>query len=173
VVRNSEITHPLSEIAGVSVDASRAGNRSPGYRIVITLASGARVPLTPSYGSGKGAKEHSAAAIRTFLNLPQLPEIQIPGFTDMFKLMFDPDGAKRLGEMFGGPAAEYEAIVRRDPGNLEARKQLGVALAMQNKPGEARAHLEAARDLAAQRGNAKLAAEIDETLRRMHDASRG
>lgn len=171
LVRNSEITHPLSEITGASVDTSRASRGSPAYRVALVLASGAHVPLTTSYSSGKSAKEQSAAAIRQFLNLQQGPEIKIPGFGGMLKMMFDPAAAQRLGETFGGPVAEYEAIVRREPDNLEARRQLGLALAMQGKPRDAREHFEAARGLAVQRGNPALAAEIEEVLGRMDDAT--
>lgn len=170
LVRDSDVTHPLSEVSGVAVDASPSANPSRGYRIGLTLASGARVPLTTSYSSGKSGKEQTAAAIRQFLGLQHVPEVEIPGFGDMARLMFDPNAAERLGEMFGGPVSEYEAILRRDPDNLDARRQLGLALAMQGKPREAREHFEAARGLAASRGNAALAAEIDETLRRMNDA---
>ncbi len=172
LLRNREATHPLQEIAGASVEASPSGNPSRSYRVALTLSSGARVPLTTSYSSGKDDKEQVAAAIREFLNLQQAPEVRIPGFGDMFKLMFDPNATERLGGMFGGSVSEYEANVRRDPDNLEARRQLGLALAMQNKPREAREHFEAARDLAASRGNRALAAEIDETLARMNDAAR-
>lgn len=170
LIRNSDVTHPLPEVAGVAVDASPSANPSRGYRMAVTLASGARVPLTTSYSSGKSGKEQTAAAIRQFLGLQHVPEAGIPGFGDMARLMFDPNAAERLGEMFGGPVAEYEAILSRDPDNLEARRQLGLALAMQGKPREAREHFEAARGLAARRGNTALAAEIDETLRRMTGA---
>ena len=170
LLRTSDITHPLDQIAGVIVEASRSAKASRGSRMAVTLASGARVPLTASYSSGKSGKEQAAAAIRQFLGLQHVPEVEIPGFGDMARLMFDPNAAQRLGEMFGGPITEYEAILRRDPDNLDARRQLGLALAMQGKPREAREHFEAARGLAASRGNAALAAEIDETLRRMNDA---
>lgn len=170
-VRNSEITHRLSEVAGASVEASRASRGSPAYRVALVLASGARLPLTTSYSSGKAAKEEDAATIRAFLNLKQGPEIQIPGFIDMLNLTVDPNAAQRLGEMFGGPVAEYQELVRREPDKLEARKQLGLALAMQNKPHEAREHFEAAREIASRHGNQALAAEIDDTLKRMNDAA--
>lgn len=174
ILRNSEVTHPLDQISGTSVESSKSAKSSRGYRIALTLASGARVPLTTSYSSGKSGKEQTAAAIRQFLGLAHVPEVEIPGFGDMARLMVDPNAAERLGEMFGGPIAEYEATVRRDPGNLEAHRQLGLALAMQGKPSEAREHFEAARRLAASRGNGALAAELDEILRRMNDAaSRG
>lgn len=172
LVRNSEITHPLAEIVAVAVEASATGNPSRSYRVALTLTSGVRVPLTSSYSSGKGDKEQRAATIRQFLDMRETPEVPMPGFRDMVGMMFDPNAAERLGEMFGGPVAEYEALVRRDPGNLEARKQLGVALAVQGKPREAREHLQAARDLATERGNPELAAGIDTMLRRMNDAAR-
>jgi len=171
LVRDSDVTHPLSEVSGVGVEASPSANPSRGYRIALSLASGVRVPLTTSYSSGKAGKEQAAAAIRQFLGLRHIPPAEIPGFGDMFKLMFDPNAAERLGEMFGGPVTEYEAILGREPDNLDARRQLGLALAMQGRPREAREHFEAARALAVSRGNAALAAEIDETLRRMHDAA--
>lgn len=174
LLRNNETAHQLPDIAGVDVQASPAARSSRGYRIALALASGVRVPLTTSYSSGKSGKEQTAAAIRQFLNLQHVPEVEIPGFGDMARLMFDPDAGQKLGQMFGGPTAEYEEILRRDPDNLEARRQLGLALAMQGKPREAGEHFEAARDLAARRGNPELAAEIDEMLRRMNDAaSRG
>ncbi len=172
LVRNRDLTHPLPEIAGASVETSRSGKPSRGYRVALTLSSGARVPLTTSYSSGKDSKEQTAAAIRQFLNLREGPAITIPGFGDMFKLMFDPNAAQRLGEMYGGPVSEYEEILRVDPDNLDARQQLGLALAMQNKPREAREQFEAARVLAVRGGNRALAAEIDEVLSRMNDAAR-
>jgi hypothetical protein len=173
VVRNSETAHALSEVVSVGVHQSHSGRPSRTHRLVLGLSSGARVPLTPIFSSGKADKDRVAATIRQFLDLQELPETPIPGFGDMFRTMFDPNAGKRLGELFGGSTSQLEELVRRDPGNIEARQQLGTALAMQNRVAEAREHLQAARGLAASRGNPALAAQLDEMLARMNDAASG
>ena len=108
-VRNSEITHPLPEIAGVSVETSRASRGSPSYRIALELASGARVPLTTSYSSGKSGKEHSAAAIRKFLNLPEAPEVKMPGFGEMVKAIVD-SASPREHDEIPRPSREQRGV---------------------------------------------------------------
>jgi hypothetical protein len=90
----------------------------------------------------------------------------------MFRIMRNPDPAQRLAELTGGASAEYEAVLRRDPDNIEALRQLATALALQNRAAEARPYLEAARDNAAGRGNAALAAQLDEMLKRLDEATR-
>lgn len=171
LVRSRETVHPLSEVVSVGVHQSASGRPSRTHRIVLGLSSGATVPLTPTFSSGKPDKDRVAATIRQFLNLQELPEVPVPGFRDMVGMMFDPNAAARLGDMFGGSTAQLEALVRQDPGNIEARQRLGTALAMQNRVAEAREHLQAARGLAASRGNSALAAELDEMLARMNDAA--
>lgn len=82
LLRNQEIGHALNEIVKVDVVASPSGNPSRAYRIVLTLASGERVPLTSSYSSGKDDKERIAVTVRRFLNLRNPPE-KMPGFGEM------------------------------------------------------------------------------------------
>lgn len=171
LLRNSETGHPLGEVVSIDVEASPSANPSRAHRLVLGLSTGARFPLTSSYSSGKQDKEQTAGVIRQFLDLRGAPDVPLPGFRDMVSMMFDPNAAERLGEMYGGAVAAYEEIVRREPDSIEARRQLGVALALQNRGAEARPHLEAARDLAARRGNPALAAEIDEMLRRLNQAA--
>jgi hypothetical protein len=171
VVRNRETAHPLGEVVSVGVHQSASGRPSRTYRLVLALSSGARVPLTPMFSSGKADKERLAGEIRQFLGLQEEPDVPIPGFRDLFRLMVDPNAATRMGEMLGGSTAQLEAMVRQDPGNIDARQRLGTALAMQNRVAEAREHLQAARGLAASRGNAALADQLDEMLTRMNDAA--
>lgn len=167
LVRNSETAYPLTEIVAVSVYAGRTARPSRTYRLELTLSSGGQVPLTPSFSSGKRDKEQTAAAIRQFLELQEEPDVPIPGFGEMFRMMFDPNAASHLKEMYGGAVSDYEAIVRRDPDNVDARRQLALALAMQNRPLEARQQLEAARGLAISGGNQGVRAEIEEMIARL------
>jgi hypothetical protein len=173
LIRNKELIHPIDEITQVRVVQGNSSANSPSrtYTIVAALRSGARVQIPSHTGGGKAQKEQLAADIRGFLNLADMPEPKIPGFGDLFALMRDPNPAQRLGEMFGGTATELEAIVRRDPANLEAREQLATTLAMQNRPAEARAHLVAARDLAKQRRNDDRVARLDEMIARLTSAA--
>lgn len=97
ILRNEEIAHSLGEIVDVDVFASASGNPSRAYRVDVTLASGERVPLTPSYSSGKDDKERVAATVREFLNL-QAPA-KMPGFGEMVGMMFDPDAAERVQKL--------------------------------------------------------------------------
>lgn len=90
LLRNHEIGHALSEIVAVTVVASASGNPSRAYRLAVTLASGERVPLTPTYSSGKGDKERMAATVRRFLNLQDAPA-KMPGFGEMVGAVFHPD----------------------------------------------------------------------------------
>jgi hypothetical protein len=141
IVRNSQITHPLQEIAGASVESSRSGRPSRSYRVALTLSSGARVPLTTSYSSGKDDKEQTAGAIREFLHLPA-PEPGMPGFGEMVGLMFAPDAAERLSHLLDGPVDDLE---------------------------QARAHVTAARDMARSRGDHAQARTLDLTLQKLMD----
>jgi hypothetical protein len=86
LLRNREIGHALSEIVKVDVHASASGNPSRAYRVVLTLASGERVPLTSSYSSGKDDKEQMAATVRRFLSLQNSPDT-MPGFSEMAGMM--------------------------------------------------------------------------------------
>lgn len=97
ILRNNEIAHALGEIVDVDVVASASGNPSRSYRVVLTLASGEHVPLTPSYSSGKDDKERLAATVRQFLNLQQGPAM--PGFGEMVGMMFDPNAVERVQKL--------------------------------------------------------------------------
>ncbi|HEX6322374.1 MAG TPA: hypothetical protein VFZ36_01510 [Vicinamibacterales bacterium] len=90
VVRSRETVHPLSEVVSVGVEQSAAGRPSRTHRIVLGLSSGARVPLTPTFSSGKPDKEGVARMIREFLGLPEGPGAP-PGFREMVTVMFDRD----------------------------------------------------------------------------------
>jgi hypothetical protein len=115
LVRNNEITHSLEDIVSVRVDASHSGNPSRSYRITLGRSSGDPVPLTTDYSSGKGDKDRLAGVIREFLS--EAPEVPLPGFRDLFRLMNDPDAAARLSEMYSGPEARV---------HLEAARQAAI-----------------------------------------------
>lgn len=68
-MRNSLILHSISEITGVEVEASPSGTPSRAHRLVLTLASGSRLPLTTSYSGGLKDKQRLAGTIREFLGL--------------------------------------------------------------------------------------------------------
>ncbi|MDQ3068509.1 MAG: hypothetical protein M3R55_02120 [Acidobacteriota bacterium] len=132
LLRHSELAHALDDIAGVSVEASASGHPSRSYRVALELTSRTRVPLTPTYSSGKADKEALATAIREFLKLPAPPP-PLPGFTDMVKVMLDPNAVERLGEMLGsGPEArahlEQARGLARSQGNAALAGQLDLAL---------------------------------------------
>ena len=90
LLRNREISHPLSEITAIDVVASPSGNPSRAYRLVLRLASRERVPLTPSFSSGKDDKERMADTVRRFLGLHTAP-VNMPGFGEMVGRMLDPE----------------------------------------------------------------------------------
>ena len=52
--------------------------------------------------------------------------------------------------------------MRRSPDDVDARRQLATALALSNRPAEARAHFAHARDVARRQGNDRIAQELDE-----------
>lgn len=169
LLRSGQTGHPIDDIVGVRIEQGRArGSRS--YRVALVLSTSAQVPLTSSYSTGKKDKEHIAGLIRDLLRLTDPGDVPIPGFVDMFRMMSDPDAARRLSSLYGGLVAEQEEALRRDPDNVEAHRQLATALAMQNRPEEARAHLELARDAIARNGNSRLAAEFDGMLKQLDDA---
>lgn len=113
LVRNSLAIHSISDITSVGVEASRSGTPSRAHRLVLTLSSGASVPLTTSYSSGLNDKERTAGVIRQFLGL-QAPDAPLPGFGEMIGMLFDPDAARRLADTYGQRlAAEREAAARQ------------------------------------------------------------
>lgn len=85
LLRNSTTACALADVTAVRVDASAAGSPSRAYRLALVMASGARVPLTTSYASGKPDKDQQAAEIRRFLRLPD--EAPAPGFGEMVRAM--------------------------------------------------------------------------------------
>lgn len=171
LIRRSEASCLLADIVGLRVEQGLSSRPSRSYRLALVLRSGDRLPLTTSYSTGRQDKERVAEVIRVFLELNDPGELPLPGFGDMVGLMFDSQGAQKLSDLYGGVVAEHEATVERNPDNLEAQSQLAIALAMQNKPDQARAHLTAARDIAARDGHAKLAAQFDLMLTKLDEAT--
>lgn len=168
--RATHARHPLADIVGARTERSSA-QRSRTTRIVLSLSSGATVPLTTQYGSNTRADEQSAKAIREFLELPEPVNVPIPGFGDLFRMAFSKDAAGKLGEMYGGAIAHHEDAVRRQPDNVDARRQLATALALGNRPDEAKVHLVHARDVASRGGNDDIASQLDEAIHRLDTAT--
>ena len=92
IIRRSQISHALDDITGVEVvQGTSSGNApSPRYRLVVTLKGAGRVPINSGSGGAKADKERLAAEIRRFLNLPDAPEHDPPGFADFLNAMRGP-----------------------------------------------------------------------------------
>ncbi|HXG55079.1 MAG TPA: hypothetical protein VNJ03_06835 [Vicinamibacterales bacterium] len=128
LVRNRETTLPLAAITGVDVEGSASADPSRAYRVTLRQSSGARVPLTDSYGSGREDKEQIASAIRQFLSLPDAAGA-MPGFAEMAEMIFDPNAVERLAEILDAQpgqgrqhvAAARERAVRRGDSALVAQ----------------------------------------------------
>ena len=106
-----------------------------------------------------------------FLSLPEPVDVPIPGFGDLFRMALDPSSAQGVGGPHAGAIAHHEEAVRRAPDDVEARRQLATALALSNRPAEARVHLAHARDAATRQGHERIASELDETIRRLDMAT--
>ncbi len=168
--RRRQSENPIDAIVGVRLEQGHGSHPSQSHRIALVLSSGERVPLTTSYSTGKDDKEQIAAGIREFLNLTDPGDVPLPGFGDMVRMMFDPQAARRLSTLSGGVLAEHEEAVRRDPNNVESRRQLATALVMQNRPDEARTHLVVARKLVAHGGHAELVTQFDAMIENLDAA---
>ena len=77
LLRNAVKEYPLQDITGTSVETSVSHHRSKGrsrttrtYRVVVTLASGERVPLQSYSSSGSADKEASALRLAESLGVP-------------------------------------------------------------------------------------------------------
>jgi hypothetical protein len=164
------VRHPLAEIVGARTERS-AARQSQAYRVVLVMSTGATVPLTTQFTSGRGQHEQAAQAIRDFLSLPEQADVPIPGFGDLFRMAFDQSAAQGIGGRYADAIAHHEEAVRRAPDDVEARRQLATALALSNRAAEARVHLAHARDVAIRQGHERIASELDETIRRLDMAT--
>lgn len=169
LLRSTEARHPLPEIVGVRTQRS-AAHMSRATRVVLTMASGAVVPLTSQFGSGTAEHERAAKAVRAFLGLPEPVDPPVPGFGELFRMALDPKAAQGFASRYAGSIAQHEDTVHRRPDDVDARRQLATALALGDRPVEARMHLEHARDAAARAGNDTLASQLDEAIRRLDAA---
>ena len=77
--------HALKEITGVRVTQGRGRGRT--FRVELTRAGAARIPLTSAHSSGKQEKEEIARVIRTFLGLPDPGELSIPRVRDLLEMV--------------------------------------------------------------------------------------
>ncbi|HEX6162299.1 MAG TPA: hypothetical protein VFZ31_02960 [Vicinamibacterales bacterium] len=90
LVRRNDVTHSFDDIQAVRVQAGNSGSTpSQSYRVALVLRSGADLPISAGYSSGKADKERIAAEIRRVLGLPEAPELEPFGIRDMVKLMRD------------------------------------------------------------------------------------
>jgi hypothetical protein len=90
LVRHTEVSHPLDDIATVGVQSGNGTADSPSksYSVVVVLKSRERVPVPSATGGGKADKERLAAEIRAFVNISEVPQ-DPPGFGEMIGGMFD------------------------------------------------------------------------------------
>lgn len=86
LLKKSQTRHPLAEIVGARTERSSA-RQSQAFRVVVVMSSGAVVPLTTQFTSGRGQHEHVAKVIRDFLGLPEPVDVPIPGFRDLFRMI--------------------------------------------------------------------------------------
>jgi hypothetical protein len=90
------VTHSFDDITAVRVQSVSSGSSpSQSYRVALVLRSGADVPVSSGYSSGKPDKERMAADIRRVLGLPEVPELAQIGVRDMVALMRDDDHQSR------------------------------------------------------------------------------
>lgn len=169
LIRSRRTEHSLDDVVGVHVEQNPSG-RNPGYRIALALSSSERIPLTSSYSSGRKQKDEVASAIRDHLGLEDAGDVPIPGFGDMARLIFDSNARGKLSDMYGSVMSHHEAAIERDPDNIESRRELATALAMQNRPDEARAHLVHARGVLLRQGNARMAEQFETMIKKLDEA---
>jgi hypothetical protein len=164
-----QVQYALKEIVGVRV--ARSVGRSQTFRVELVRASGDRVPLTSSYSSGKGDKQESAELIRGFLELSDPGEVPTPGFRQLLRMAINPAAHPDVSADYDTLIADYEAEIRRNPGNVEAHRNLAMALAFQNRPDKARARLEDARAQLARDGEYEVAAQFEAVAGQIRKAS--
>lgn len=88
IIRRQSATYPLKDVTRIRLEAGNsAESPSKSHRVVVVLKSGKRVPLLSGFTSGKADKERMASDIRRFLDLPDTPEPDPPGFRDMIKMI--------------------------------------------------------------------------------------
>ena len=170
ILGTTRMRHPLAAIVGVRTERS-AARQSQAFRVVLELSTGTTVPLTAHFTSGRSQHEHVAQVVRDFLGLPEPVDVPIPGFGDLFRMAFDSSAAQGLANPYARAIAQHEDDVRRSPDDVDARRQLATALALSNRPAEARAHFAHARDVARRQGNDRIAQELDEAIRRLDMAT--
>lgn len=170
ILGKTRMRHPLAAIVGARTERSGA-RQSQAYRVVLELSTGITVPLTAHFTSGRSRHEHVARVVREFLGLPEPVDVPIPGFGDLFRMAFDSSAAQGVASLYAHAIAQHEADVRRAPDSIEARRQLATALALSNRPAEARVHFAHARDVASRQGNDQIAQELDEAIRRLDMAT--
>ena len=92
VLGTTQLLHSLGDIAGLRVEEHRGSKGSRTYRVALVLTSGARIPLTTTYGSGKRPKEATAERVRAFLGLPAGAGAPgpMPGFGELVSMILDP-----------------------------------------------------------------------------------
>lgn len=165
------VQHPLHEIVAVRVQCDSSG-KGRTYRVVVVLDSSEQVPLTSFFSSGERDKQAIAACIRTFLGLSEIPEIPLPRFQQILRMLVNPAAQHQVRSDYDQVVAIYEAAIRQNPDNIEAYRNLALVLAMQNRLEEAKGHLEHAKAVLLQQGKHDIARQFDAWLTQIDQASK-
>ena len=143
LLKTKLIERSIEAILGIKLEVM-SGDHGELYRVSVMLDSGKCVPLTSAYTSGLRDNRKTAEDIATFLNVSNygIGEPKIPASSeDLTELSKAWQKASRLkaGEHLSqNPQVEiahWQALIRLNPNDAEAYRNLGMALYIHDKKG--------------------------------------
>jgi tetratricopeptide (TPR) repeat protein len=143
LLKTKLVEYSIEAISGIKLEVM-SGDDGKLYRVSMMLDSGKCVPLTPAYTSDLRDNKKTAENIATFLNVFNygLGEPKIPAssedLTEISKAWQKAMHLKAAENLSQNPQVEiahWQALIRLNPNDAEAYRNLGMALYIQDKKG--------------------------------------